>query len=138
MNAENNEADFVKTFVRPAKRARYAALLRSSKNRKKIVDRLNHWHDLDTRFASRIPPSQQNARAIANVVRAKGAGRDVHVISSNPDIDGHSMPLDAALDATIGMGYGTVIICIPGRLAYFESEDPGERYILERAAEAAV
>jgi len=30
------------------------------------------------------------------------------------------------------MGNGTLLSCIPGRLGYFEGEDPGERYVLAR------
>jgi hypothetical protein len=29
---------------------------------------------------------------------------------------------------------GTFVSCIPGRLAYFEAEGPGQRYVLERAS----
>jgi hypothetical protein len=29
-------------------------------------------------------------------------------------------------------GIGTVLSCIPGRLAYYEAEDAGERYIFSR------
>jgi len=53
-------------------------------------------------------------------------------MSSNPEIDEKEMPLREALMETIGMGMGTLISCIPGRLAYLENEDAGERYILER------
>jgi len=28
---------------------------------------------------------------------------------------------------------GAFVSCIPGKLGYFESEEPGERYVLERA-----
>jgi hypothetical protein len=36
----------------------------------------------------------------------------------------------SALKEVVGYGMGTLISCIPGRLAYFESED--ERYILQK------
>jgi hypothetical protein len=40
------------------------------------------------------------------------------------------MPLDQALKATVGNGIGTILSCIPGKLAYFEDEE--ERFILHR------
>jgi len=43
------------------------------------------------------------------------------------------MRLEATLDETVGYVDGTIISCIPGRLAYFEGEENGARYILERA-----
>jgi len=42
------------------------------------------------------------------------------------------MDLLEALDAVIGSGQGTFVSCIAGKLAYFESEDLGERYICHR------
>jgi hypothetical protein len=38
-------------------------------------------------------------------------------------VDGQEMKLKDALDALIGVGSGTIISCIPGKLAFFESED---------------
>jgi hypothetical protein len=40
------------------------------------------------------------------------------------------MDLEMALKTTIGYGMGTIISCIPGKLAYFEDEE--QRYILQR------
>lgn len=132
MTAENAEDVFVNTFVEPSKRARYSSLLRSKKGRAKILDALNHWADADGRFLKRISASAQNSAEIGRLLRAKQSPEAVHVISANPRIDSQVLPLTEALDATIAMGYGTVLVCIPERLAYFESEEPGERYILER------
>jgi len=42
------------------------------------------------------------------------------------------MSLSDALLETVGMGAGTFISCVPGKLGYFELEDLSERYILER------
>lgn len=42
------------------------------------------------------------------------------------------MPLDEALRAVVGRGMGAFVSCVPGRLAYFESEEPGSRYLLHR------
>jgi hypothetical protein len=45
------------------------------------------------------------------------------------------MTLDVALDAVVGRGMGAFLSCIPGRLAFFEAEGPGERYILDRLSD---
>jgi hypothetical protein len=42
------------------------------------------------------------------------------------------MPLDAALEGVYCGDMGAIISCIPGKLAYYEGEDHGERYILDR------
>jgi len=53
-------------------------------------------------------------------------------MSENPEIDGRDLPLRDALSKTVAMDAGTLISCIPGKLAYFEMEGFDGRYILER------
>jgi hypothetical protein len=43
------------------------------------------------------------------------------------------LPLVEALQQIVGRGMGTVLSCIPGRLAFVETED--ERFILGRREE---
>ncbi len=111
---------------------RYLSLLESAKGRKKIIDGLDHCHDLDIRYANLIPASQHYVEVIEKILKRKGAPNECHVMSSNSDIDNQNIPLHIALSETVGQGAGTLISCIPGKLAYFEFEDVGERYILER------
>lgn len=47
-------------------------------------------------------------------------------------LDQKEMPLVEALQQVVGRGMGTVLSCIPGILAFVETED--ERFILERNA----
>jgi len=54
----------------------------------------------------------------------------VFAISEDPSLDQKELPLVEALDRIIGRGMGTVLSCIPGCLAFVETED--ERFILER------
>jgi len=43
-------------------------------------------------------------------------------MSDNPDIDNREMSLTDALSKTVAMDAGTLISCVPGKLAYFEME----------------
>jgi hypothetical protein len=54
----------------------------------------------------------------------------VFAISEDPALDQKQLPLVEALKQIVGCGMGTVLSCIPGRLAFVETED--ERFILER------
>jgi len=63
------------------------------------------------------------------ILKRLGAPDNCWVISEG-DLDGQEVNLLAALKEVVGYGMGTLISCIPGRLAYFESED--ERYILQK------
>jgi hypothetical protein len=127
----NYEVDFVNTFVTGAKRRRYLALLESRKGRAKLIERLDHFGDLDRQRAQLVPPSAQTVNDIHALLKRKGAPERCYVTSSNEDLDAREMVLRDALEQTVGQGSGTIISCIPGKLGYFESEEPHERYILE-------
>ena len=45
------------------------------------------------------------------------------VISEDPEIDGWELDLREALEHVNGRQIGTILSCVPGKLAYFESED---------------
>jgi hypothetical protein len=126
-----HEEAFARSFIVSQKRDRYLSLLGSPKGRSKLALGLNHCGDLDMRKARLVPAGRQSVEAIEQMLKQKGAPALCHVMSSNPAIDGHDMPLHEALEETVGQTMGTLISCVPGKLAYFEFEDAGERYILE-------
>ena len=132
MALNTHEYEFARNFILPEKRTRYLSLLESKSGRKKIVNGFNHCCDLDPRFTSRIPGNQSSAESIEAMLRQKGAPDSCYVMSDNPDIDGREMPLTEALSKTVGMDAGTLVSCIPGKLAYFEMEGFDGRYILLR------
>lgn len=128
----NHEEEFVSRFVVPEKRRRYLSLLESPKGRKKLLDSLDHFSDLDSRYAHPLPTNAQTVKAVEAILKQKGAPDKCHVLSSDPDLDNQEMGLSDAIVRTLGHGAGTVISCIPGKLGYFEGEEPNTRYILER------
>lgn len=129
----NHELELVKAFITPLKRSRYLSLLESSKGRLKLIKGLDHFDDLDMRYAKLIPGGQQSVDDIERLLKKKGAPAICHVMSVNSEIDNQEVLLCKALEETVGRGMGTLISCVPGKLAYFENEEPNERYILERS-----
>jgi hypothetical protein len=127
-----HEEAFAMAFVCPPKRQRVRELLQSEKGRKKFLSQLPHFSDLDPRFSRIIEPSKQYAELVVKLLREKGAGADCYVISSLAEIDQINGPLDHILLEIVGCYPGTIVSCIPGRLAYYEGEAINERYILER------
>ena len=124
------EKSLVAAFVIPQKRSRYNSLLETGKGRDKVRRSLAHSPDWDPRFIRQI--ENQNPRAIQEVLRKMGAPRDCYVLSENDRYDAKRMDLLDALMGAVGYGMGTVISCVPGRLAFYEGEGPGVRYILNR------
>ena len=93
---------------------------------------LDHFKDLDPRFCRRVEKAEQSSLEILSKLEALGAPSMCHVISANVDLDGLEMRLSDALAEVIGRGMGSFIACVPGELAYFEGEEPNERYICRR------
>lgn len=115
-------------------RARYRQQLAkgAGKARDKFVDGLSHNLEVDNRFARKVRSSTDTEQWILDELRRHGAPEACYVISTNPDLDGRSMPLAEALGEVHAMQQGTLISCIPGQLAYYEGEDAHERYVLHR------
>jgi hypothetical protein len=111
---------------------RYVELLDTVHGREKIRLLHDHFADLDRRFCRPIKPSEQNPADTLRILKSLGAGRVAHVMSSAKDLDGREMPLDEALKTIMGKGNGTVLSCVTGALAYFESEERNEGYVCHR------
>lgn len=129
----DHSAALLHAFVTADRRDRYLGLLKNEKGRTKLRARLAHFHDLDPRYAHRIPPTEQNPSAIAQLLRRNGAPPTCYVLSESDQLDGKVLPLEQALEEVVGYGMGTFLSCVPGRLGYFEGEDMNERYLLSRS-----
>jgi hypothetical protein len=127
----NHEEATIKAFIRHNRQERCLRFLSDPKRRRKFTAELAHFKELDAKYALRIPPNQRKSASVLKLLVSMGAGTKVWVISESSELDGREMDLDGALKETIGYGMGTIISCIPSRLAYFEDED--SRYILQRS-----
>lgn len=126
----DHEQAFVETFIVKPKRTRYLEKLASDKHRRKFLSRLHHNLDYVSELATQIPPGEQTVDLIQAKLRSLGAPDECHVITAGADLDGRQLLLQEALNCFVGMGDGVVLSCIPGRLAYYESEEPNGRFIL--------
>jgi len=127
--AVNHEEETIKAFILPNQQDRYLEFLKVPKKRAKFIAQLAHFKHLNSQFAFSIP-GKSNPSSLLKLLGAKGAGPQCWVISENPAMDAREMNLETALKGTIGYGMGTIISCLPGKLAYFEDEE--ERYVLQR------
>ena len=130
-----HEAAFVRAFIIAAKQGRLVELLAKPKRRRDVLETLYHSKDLDPRFMVKIPPAKQTAEGIETLLRARGAPEQCYVISTDEYLDGKTVTLRDAITRIIGVGHGTLLSCVPGQLGYFEGEDAGARYVLERRAD---
>ena len=122
----------VRAFIVRERRERFFELLPNPKHRHKITQSLAHpnpqW--FDARFVKIIPPPLNNPESIAQLLRGKGAGRMCWAISEDSRFDAQELDLEFVLGEVVGCGMGIILSCIPGKLAFVESEDG--RFILEK------
>ena len=128
-----HEAAFVRAFIIATKQERLRELLATPKRRRDVLRTLYHFRDLDPRFMIKVPPAEQTAGGIEALLRARGAPELCYAISTDENLDGRTVTLRDAITRLIGVvGHGTLLSCVPGHLGYFEGEESGARYVLER------
>lgn len=127
-----HEAAFVSSFVLPEKRARYLEFLARPKHRHKFLERLNHLLELIPEHAT--PIKSPVTSELERLLRARGAGAMAHVIADSTELDGLDLPLFEAIDGSLSDQFGSIVSCIPGRLAFYKPEAPGDASILERSS----
>jgi hypothetical protein len=126
----DDELVLLRTFLQPQRVERWRLSLASAARRSGFLDHhLNHVRDLDDR---RVTALGRHDDALA-VLRARGAPTDAIVVSADPAIDGRRLPLAAVIAHLGASAWGTLVGCVPGRLAYFHDEEgTGRRLVLER------
>lgn len=118
------------TFMKRSKRERYRVILSNPRLRQKFTRQLAHFADFDPKYRLPIPGSKLHSGNIEIELRRRHSPKMIFAISEDPALDQKELHLPEALQQTVGRGMGTVLSCIPGRLAFVETED--ERFILER------
>jgi len=124
----DHEEQTIKAFMLKERRDRYLSFLGNNKRRKEVLDRLNHCKDFDERFMQWLPSNAD----IVNILLKAGSPSEVYVISDSK-IDGKIMPLSDAIHETSMTGSGTIVSCIPGKLAYYYDEVGERRGILKKS-----
>ncbi len=123
-----HEEKFITSFLLKEKRNRWQTQLNDPQKRSEHLNRLNHFHDLDEKYVTWL---KRNAD-IEQLLRQSGSPEQVYILSAFINIDGKFMILADAIDQTVRGGWGTIISCIPGRLAYYYDECDERRALLIR------
>lgn len=122
------EAAIIDAFIAPHRRERWRLSLDSDKRRCRFLDCLNHCRDLDPRYAQELASNAD----VLGLLKSHGAGDRCYVVSAATEIDGQELPLPDAIAAASHHGWGTIISCLPGRLAYYYDECGERRFLLVR------
>jgi hypothetical protein len=125
-----NEHSLLAPFVKRSKRDRHREILSNPRLRHKFTSQLAHFTDFDPKYRLSIPSNKLFVNNIALELQNRHFPNIVFAISEDPALDQKELPLGEALNQIVGRGIGTFLSCVPGRLAFVETED--ERFILER------
>ena len=125
---------FVESFASSRGRRRLLSLLETPHGQRTMLAGLDHVNWLDPEFATLVPGAQQTAAGVATLLRQSGAPESCRVLSTNREVNDREIALEKALLKIVAGGAGTILFCVPGKLTYYESEEPSERYICRRPA----
>lgn len=127
------EQEIINLFVLEEKKERCLILLSTVKGRKKFRNKYlsNFQNILNPHHMLKIPPDQHSYIDIHRLLKQRGELKTCYIFSQNAKIDGQTMKFEEALQSTIGLGLGTLLYFKEERLAYYESEEPGLRYIYQ-------
>lgn len=134
------ETAIVKTFFNKRIQDRVLfELFSSDKRRNRGLNRLCHDYrqTLREEYLIEIPTPNSDPKEVSDLLKRNGAGKSCYAMSWNTDIDGKHLPLEDALDAAVGYGFPSFILCVSGKLAYFEAEQgfgPPPRFIVKKLA----
>ena len=134
MNVQERELDLVRTFVVPAKRERYIGFLASPKRRPKFLRELYHFRHFNAACVVELSGPSDSSEGLIAELRRRGASEECYVVSAVPELDGTTGALGDIIREVFAFREGTLISCLPGRLAYYEGEAPHSRYLLVAGA----
>lgn len=127
-----HERELVASFIPKQKQERVLMFLSNPKRRIEFTRGLAHFDGFDRRYASPLSASKANSAAAAiSLLRSKGADQMAWVISEDRNLDNRALPLREAMEAIWGGSMGTILSCVPGKLAFFRSEEMKSDTLLE-------
>ncbi len=130
MTGRSEERLTLARLVEPRQRARLLHAL-ESKHRLSRIDRIfSHGAPWDDRWIVRLSADQQQAGPLHAELRSRGAPTQCWIVGGQ--LDGEALTLSDALHRIVGGLSSSLVICIPGDLAYFEGEELGDRFVLDR------
>ena len=131
MTGDAAEADTLRAFIAsPRRRDRLVGVLTTKKRRTELDRALSHEDLWDRRCVVGLAADEQDAASVASRLREHGAPSRCRVLGGSRD--GDELDLDDALSAVVGTLDACLVICLPGHLAYHESEEPTRRVLLVR------
>ena len=133
MDQTQHETQLIKAFFCRKKQDGMLNFLAHPKKRLKATDTLYHLGDLNEKCIVQIELNGLSPVQIAHQLRIRGSPKTCWVISTNSKLDAKEHDLEFVLSEIVGWSDGSLLSCIPGKLAYYEGESPKNRFILQKS-----
>ena len=117
-------------FVAREHRPRFLDSLEDEKLRRKLRAKLAHFAWLDARYATAV--ATREPAEMAQALAWGGAPETCFLVSEDDELDGSELPLEQALELVLHSFHGTLISCVPGKLALFSDEAPNKETLILR------
>ena len=121
--------EFIDSFISKERKSRYLALLDSKMGERSLASRLAHLNTFDDKFIQPLPkgsPTTQIDFIYKFINRINKNGENCYVISEDKTISGKEIPIQGSIELVLGRAFGSILSFLPGKLAYYESESPGD------------
>jgi len=122
-----HEEKMISVFIAKEKRHRFRYFMDNIKTRPGELDCLNHTRVLNPRYTTWLSGKED----IVQLLRNEGCPENVYIISMEERIDKKTLPLSEAIAQVFEYNWGTIVSCIPGKLAYYHDEDGKRRALLK-------
>ena len=135
MSITMREQEFIDAFVKASLRERWTFMLPVEKRRTRHLCGLYHGFDFEAEVVEKHRHLAEKQEDFVEMLLSRGAGGEVHVISTSPKWDAKVLSFSEATDEE-GCAWRPATICVykPKLLAVFCDED--DRYVLFNGAAA--
>ena len=122
------ERKLIEKFFIKEKKDRYLTFIEKEKTRKKFLDELYHFKDLNWKLFQKIQTNQNEREVILKKINSKKNITSCYAISSDPNFDGRFFSISDAIVEIVGIE-GTILIFGEAEVVYYEAEAFDGRYI---------
>jgi hypothetical protein len=128
----------ISRLVDPTEADRAKRLLANSRTREKWLKKLAHSVSMHPVFTVEPPKGQRSPEALTALLRELKAPEYCYVIASDSELDDSMQDLGAMIQgAAENFGHGTILSCIPGKLALFRTAWPHKHLVTHMTYEKA-
>ena len=126
-----HEELLIKSFVIKERQERYLNLIATEKGRKKFRTYVAHFKDLNITYCLPLNKLRTHSEFLS-LLKSEKAFDPCYIISENSNYDMKFLSLLNATQNLFNSGIAYFLSFIPGKLAYYEGEEPDQKFLLRK------